>query len=248
MNRIFVTGDTHGDFDIAKLNRRRFPVQSELTKEDYLIVTGDFGACWYGGKDIGKTNVGYEIPPRHRKEVGKDDYLLDWYESKNFTTLFVDGNHENHKLLNTFPVEEWHGGLIHRIRPSVLHLMRGQVYEIGGRTFFTMGGAESSDKQWRIEDISWWPEELPSDEEYETALDNLERHNWKVDYVITHCCGDDILKMLCTHHQDKDKLTNFFTSLEGRLTYKMWFFGHHHMSRMVDEKHHMLYDDVVELE
>ena len=65
MNRIFVTGDTHGDFDIAKLNRRRFPVQSELTKEDYLIVTGDFGACWYGGKDIGKTNVGYEIPPHN---------------------------------------------------------------------------------------------------------------------------------------------------------------------------------------
>lgn len=247
MSRIFVTGDTHGDFDTGKLNSHNFPIQKQLNKDDYLIVTGDFGACWYGGSRIAETNVGYVIPPRHRTQIGKDDYLLKWYEDKKFTTLFVDGNHENHKLLATFPVEEWHGGLVHRIGSSVLHLMRGQVYEIDGRTFFTMGGAQSSDKAWRIEDVSWWSEELPSDAEYETALNNLDACNWKVDYVLTHCCGDNILEMLCTHHQDRDKLTNFLASLEGRLAYKMWFFGHHHMDKQVDEKHRLLYDDVIEL-
>lgn len=246
MNRIFVTGDTHGDLDIAKLNKRNFPVQSKLTKDDYLIVTGDFGACWYGGKNIEKTNVGYEIPPRHRTKVGKDDYLLDWYESKNFTTLFIDGNHENHKLLNTFSVEEWHGGMVHRIRPSVVHLMRGYVYEIGGRTLFTMGGAKSSDWEYRIKDCSWWSEELPSDAEYEIALNNLEKHKWNVDYVVSHCCGDNLLTMFNIYHNDK--LTNFLYSLEGRLTYKMWFFGHHHRDFMIDSKHRALYYDVVELE
>ena len=62
MSRIFVTGDTHGDYDIAKLNTHNFPVQRELTKEDYLIIAGDFGCVWYGGKNIEKTNPGYELP------------------------------------------------------------------------------------------------------------------------------------------------------------------------------------------
>ena len=36
-----------------------------------------------------------------------------------------------------------HGGKVHRIRPHVLHLMRGQVFDIEGHTFFTMGGVKS---------------------------------------------------------------------------------------------------------
>ena len=59
----------------------------------------------------------------------------------------VDGNHENFDRFNEFPVHHWHGGKIHYIRPHVIHLMRGQVFEIGGITFFTMGGASSHDIQ-----------------------------------------------------------------------------------------------------
>ena len=40
------------------------------------------------------------------------------------------------------PVAEWHGGKVHRIRPHVLHLMRGQIFELEGCRFFTMGGAK----------------------------------------------------------------------------------------------------------
>jgi hypothetical protein len=47
--------------------------------------------------------------------------------------------------LNAYPVEEWHGGKVHKIRPSVIHLMRGQVYELQGKKFFTFGGAQSHD-------------------------------------------------------------------------------------------------------
>jgi hypothetical protein len=66
-------------------------------------------------------------------------------EEKPFTTLFGSGNHENFDLLAEYPVEDWHGGKVQRIRPSVIHLMRGQVYSIQGKTFFTMGGASSHD-------------------------------------------------------------------------------------------------------
>lgn len=54
-------------------------------------------------------------------------------------------NHENFDRLMAYPVEEWHGGKIQRIRPSVIHLMRGQVFELEEKKLFTFGGASSHD-------------------------------------------------------------------------------------------------------
>ena len=50
MAHLFVTGDLHGDHDWSKLNTENFPIQKELTKDDYVVVLGDFGAVWDGGK------------------------------------------------------------------------------------------------------------------------------------------------------------------------------------------------------
>ena len=89
---------------------------------------GDFGGVW--NKD---------------EENNMETMVLDWLECKSFTTLFVDGNHENFDCLYAYPVEMWRGGKIHRIRPSVIHLMRGQVFELAGKKIFTFGGASSHD-------------------------------------------------------------------------------------------------------
>ncbi len=40
---IFITGDCHGKFDKFDLNN--FPEQAELTKEDYVLICGDFGGA-----------------------------------------------------------------------------------------------------------------------------------------------------------------------------------------------------------
>ena len=114
--------------------------------------------------------------------------VLDWLEEKSYTTLFVDGNHENFDRLNAYPMEEWHGGKVHKIRPSVLHLMRGQIFNICDKKVFTFGGASSHDisdgildtedpdfktkkklldkrrAMYRIKHLSWWKEELASKE------------------------------------------------------------------------------------
>ena len=37
------------------------------------------------------------------------------------------------------------GGKVHKIRPSVIHLMRGQVFELEGKKIFTFGGASCHD-------------------------------------------------------------------------------------------------------
>lgn len=71
-------------------------------------------------------------------------------DSQPWTTLFVDGNHENFELLDDYPVSSWHGGKVHFIKESVIHLMRGQIDTIDGQTFFTFGGGYSCDIETRV--------------------------------------------------------------------------------------------------
>ena len=226
---IYITGDTHGMIDWEKLNTTRFPEQKQLTKDDYLIILGDFGGVW--GDD------------------GEDRYVIKTYEKRNFTTLFIDGNHENHDLLDSYPVEEWHGGKIHKISNSVFHLMRGQVFEIDGKTFFTMGGAESTDKQYRKEGVSWWAREMPSIEEYEEAVVNLEKHGGKVDCILTHCAPEmtlAALNMPYVYFRSSNELTKFFDTLAQTIQFEDWYFGHYHFNSDLG-KYHLLYNKIVEL-
>lgn len=124
---IYITGDTHADFK-HRFNMINYPEQKCMTKDDYVIICGDFGGVWDEGK-----------------ESRNEKHWLNWFESRSYTILFVDGNHENFDRLNNYPEKKWKGGRIHELRPHVLHLMRGQVFEIDGKKLFTFGGAASHD-------------------------------------------------------------------------------------------------------
>ena len=219
---IYVTGDTHGNF--RRFQPEYFPEQAGMTKNDVVIIAGDFGGVWFGDS--------------------RDDETLDWLERLPFTLVFVCGNHENYDALARYPVAEWHGGKVHRIRPHVLHLMRGQIFELESYRFFTMGGAKSHDTNHRINHISWWRQELPSDEEYIEALQNLERYNWQVDYIITHCAPTSIA-LAGSRHNEADRLTDFLQEVRERATYHYWLFGHYHDNRAIDEKHILLWEQIV---
>ncbi len=125
---IYITGDTHSDF--TRFSTDKFSIQKEMTKKDYVIICGDFGGVW-----------NYIVESIYEK------YCLDWLNEKKFTTLFVDEKHENFTRLYNYPVEEWYGGKVHKIRDSVLHLMRGEIFNIDNKNFFTFGGAKSYDIQ-----------------------------------------------------------------------------------------------------
>jgi len=126
---VYITGDTHADF--SRFEESKFSIQTEMTKNDYVIICGDFGGVW-----------------TFEKESSREKYWLDWLNERNFTTLFVDGNHENYtRLYNNYLVEGWHGGKVHKIRPSIYHLMRGEIFKIDGNLSFTFGGASSHDIQ-----------------------------------------------------------------------------------------------------
>jgi len=182
----------------------------------------------------------------------------------------VDGNHDNFDRLNEFPVHQWNGGSVRYIRPHVLHLTRRQVFEISGMTFFTMGGATSHDIQdgildpaapdfeqeyrfkrrtrqmFRVKGVSWWPEELPSDEEYEEAVRNLERANWKVNCILTHCAPTSIQTKMDRNYTP-DRLTDFLQTVMERCQFDCWFLGHYHQNKIIDDRFIIQWEQMVEL-
>jgi DNA repair exonuclease SbcCD nuclease subunit len=222
---MYITGDLHGTVDYKKLFPSKFD-SSKLTKSDYLIISGDFGGIWSGSEN--------------------DKWIQNWLKKQPYTTLFIDGNHENFNLLNSYKTETWNGGKVHKIAKSIYHLMRGQVFVIDGIKIFTMGGATSIDKHMRVSGLSWWEEELPSNKEYDEALNNLDNNNWEVDLVITHTAPSDIIEKLGYTPKD-ESLNKFFDELKSKLTYRKWFFGHFHKDVDVDEKHILLYDRIIKL-
>lgn len=115
--RIFITGDKHGSlvpfFGLAQRN--------ELTPADILLIAGDAGYVWREHDSSPLTTLQQLFPG---------------------TVAFVDGNHENHALLNSMEVQLWNGGRVHRVDERVYHLMRGELYSIDGTTIFTFGGAD----------------------------------------------------------------------------------------------------------
>ena len=125
--------------------------------------------------------------------------------------------------------------------------MRGEIYEIDGSTIFTMGGAASADKMWRRPFVDWWPCELPSEQNFEEARTKLDSVNWDVDYVISHTCATSFLESTMGSSGESDRLTDFFDELEERLNFKRWYYGHFHQDRDVDERHTVLYDEIVPL-
>ena len=227
---ILVTGDTHGQHDYFKLADYA-QKHKQFTKDDYMIIAGDFGALW------------------DKDSLEKD---LDRYSKLPWTTLFVDGNHENFDLIDSYPVETWKGGKIHKIREDIIHLMRGQVYEIDGKVIFTFGGATSIDKAWRIKGISWWAQELPTYDDLDEADKNLARYNREVDYIITHSCGEKALYRLPLQHRPEKMypcLDNaFLSNFEASVKYKHWYFGHYHLDHEVSPTQTALYQQIISLE
>jgi len=251
---IYITGDTHSD--VRRLSVDSFYEQKEMTnqEENYVIVLGDFGLVW--NRD-GKNK--------------QETYWLDWLENKPFTTLFIDGNHENFDRLYTYPVKEWNGGQIHEIRPHVLHLMRGQVFKIEDKKFFTFGGASSHDIQdgileyenwkekaikldkqgkymYRIKGLSWWEQELPSEEEMQTGLDNLKLHDNKVDFILSHSPSTSELYLMGGKGlYEPDILSNYLEEIKAATDYKKHLFGHMHLNKAINDKDICLYEQIVRI-
>jgi hypothetical protein len=164
----------------------------------------------------------------------------------------VGGNHENYDALERYPIEEWNGGKVRRIREHILYLMNGQIFTIDGIRFFIMGGATSVDKIFRIEGESWWPQEEPDKEVFQEAFDNLGKIGNKVDYVITHTIPEKVRRTVFEAYSDfvnyDSSVERFLDLIMENVVFEKWFAGHIHIDREFPEyRLRILYNGVVKI-
>jgi len=215
---LLVTGDTHANQD-----RWFKEIDPYLKDGDTLIVAGDFGYGFWSDSHF------------------SEEMFFDYIANQKYTVLFVDGNHEHFDKLNSLNVERWNGGRVHRIRHNLIHLMRGEIYEIDGVSVFTMGGGYSLDKSIRVEGESWFPNEMPSIAEYANATLHIFNHGKKIDYIVTHTCPLESVTYLSTIKslgirddvEEERDLTGYLEAISNTVDYGKWYFGHFHVDREI---------------
>jgi len=239
----FVTGDTHGTYDIKKIhkwyNKALKKYNFDEDKKNNLFILGDWGALWH---------------EKHEPHKFKKDLELQLkYAKKKYQLFVIPGNHENYNLINQLPIVEKFGGKMRKLTPyspynpdkyygDIYLLERGEIYTINGQKILALGGALSQDRSLRTLNVDYWEEELWSIQEEYNCLDNLDKHNWNVDIVLSHTCpsfvGNYYLHKLHGNNfnifgknngKTKEPTSVFFEHLikEG-LEFKEWHFGHWH--------------------
>ena len=227
--RIFITGDKHG----AILHLSDFAIRHALNEEDILIIAGDAGYVW--NKDY--------------------PYMMETL-SQVFPGIiaFIDGNHENHALLNSLKLSKWNGGNVHQLGERIYHLIRGEIYTIYEICFFVFGGARSIDKDRRKEGVSWWKEEEPTPKEISFGGKQIMEHADKINYVITHEAP-----LFARAHIKREKpidddyflpmiFEEWYKIISSVPGFKKWYFGHMHTDKEINSQLYGVYNNFLLIE
>lgn len=229
--KIFLTGDTHGVEGLQKrIGKDMFPQQETLNQdeENYLIVLGDIGLVW---------------DEDYQKQI---DYISKNLNGRNFSLLFVAGNHENYDLLKGFPESELHGGAVSILAHNIYWLHTGEVFNFDGNHIAIYGGATSIDKIYRTEGKTWWKDEVPSvDYEHKFVRKLEDDFNWKVDYLLTHTTSNTVINQM-GYYEKLDPVSSFLNFIQKYLDYKCHYFGHFHTDDIISDKEICLYKSTVE--
>ena len=97
----------------------------------------------------------------------------------------------------------------------------------------------------RVRGVSWWDEEMPSQEEMERGRQNLQAFKGKIDYVFSHDAPAS--DKLYLGYSEVDGLNCYLESLKDEMTYDKWFYGHLHDNRRVYENHYLLYEQIIRI-
>ena len=160
------------------------------------------------------------------------------------------------------------------IRPSVIMLERGEIFDIDGKYCFAYGGARSHDIQdgildpadypnkeafkrdyqiksagmIRVRGISWWDEEMPDKAEMEHGLVTIRefmKQHEKLDFVFTHDAPAS--DKLYLGYDGVDELNKYLESLRDVMKYDKWFYGHLHANSRVMDNHYLLYEQILQI-
>jgi len=231
--KILITGDTHGEYGrLLEINKL---MDSFVDEKKYMIVVGDFGYLF--------------------NDDAKEKDILDEIEKQNYSFIVIPGNHENYNAFQKYKIVDFHGAKAHQIRKNIFYICRGEIFELSDKSFFCMGGGNSVDKYMRRKDISYWEEEMPTDEEYKYAADKLDLYRKdgnKIDYILSHTAPLSGLAYLGKDHgMEEYPLNNFLEYVRETIKdeYNMCFFGHLHIDKELPSiKQRVLWFDYVEIE
>lgn len=224
---VYLTGDTHGQFDrIEAFCRRRV-----MAREDTFIILGDVGLNYFGDFRDWRGKVQLARLP--------------------CTFFCIHGNHEQRPTpLMGYQRSEYHGVAVwvEPRFPNLVFAIDGEVYDFCGHSCLVIGGAYSVDKWYRLERrFHWWPDEQPSDEIRQKVEAVLEQRDWQVDVVLSHTCPlkyeprEVFLEGLDQSTVDKST-EEWLGRIESRLRYKRWYCGHYHTEKNVDRLQFMFED------
>ena len=218
---IIITGDTHGD--VQRFRNSTVRELAPLENITHSIILGDFGLIW--------TNE----PSAH------EAYWINWLNQKPYETLTILGNHENYERIYALPQEERYGSPVYRVSDKVFILQHGYKYVIENQSFFVFGGADSIDKQWRKDRITWWQEEIPTNADFRRGLATCEANDFTFDYVLTHTAPSSAVAELkrlkpeiflsgsdAYERNGGDPTTRMLEAFVERIRCKRWYFGHFH--------------------
>jgi len=228
---IYLTGDTHGDFQELVEQSRKIG----FSEEDLLIILGDVG--------VNFTNK------------VRDIYAKSGLSLIPSAILCIHGNHERRPtskdIVWHYDEMEWMGGTVwvEQDFPTILFAKDGCRYRINDREFFVIGGAYSMDKPLRLRlDYPWFPDEQPSDEIKERCLHSIEEHGFREDIILSHTCPYDdrpLDRMAGTDPSRVDFSTELFLQeIKDKITYRKWYCGHWHIDRKTPDIE-FLYNTVI---
>ena len=144
---MYFLGDVHAESPLMRdfLN----------SEEKYCLQLGDFGFIF-------------------KYNDWKWNRFLNRFEKNypNKMIFTVLGNHENYDSIEKMPVKDMFGAKCRKIRSNVYAVERGEILSIEGLNILCIGGADSIDKAWRQDGISWWAQEKISDTDVKKTVEN----------------------------------------------------------------------------
>lgn len=236
INRVFCTGDTHGDFDWL----RNWCINNQTTTNDILILLGD-------------SALRFEGAHKAREQMRKSAV------SKMPITIFVvRGNHdrpfcngweadcrlEHHPDLGDMSAPMWHDPEY----PNIWYFADYGRYFIKNKVFLVVGGAYSVDKEYRqLMHWTWYPEEQLTNDEWLDLFDLV--YDYGFDYILTHTCPYEWRPTdLFMKNIDQSKVDTTteeqLSYLEKIITWKYWLWGHYHADRDYGDGRKMFYHDI----
>lgn len=214
---IYITGDRHRDFSFLPEFCNRY----HTSTDDVLIILGDAAINFYDDR-------------------WKDRKLKKKIAKNPITLLCIHGNHDKRPSnVPEYEEREWHGGIVYTEPefPHILFAKDGEIYDFDGRKAMAIGGARSSDMNYRLRyDLPWFPDEQPSPEIRKYVEEQLQKADWKTDYIFSHTVPYRFIpeeKLLMRTDQDGTDYTteHWLDRIEERLTYQKWYAGHYHMEK-----------------